>query len=451
MKLKAVLLFTLLAGVGGQHGATARQIASAYDILELPPGSSSQEARRAYRRLAKQYHPDKSTFSTEEANAKFIQLREAYEVIADRKGVDETYFRESTSFNKEQTSDSSKSDASVNVDYSFLWRALTFAASSLPLLWLIAASSNKGDIFFYHAKKDKHLIQKLLKVFPNEVQQVIALNAIKQNLLSYDDLPDALKAEPTIKQVCQPSFLNKIFGYFNLSIDHDNNISDMAKAYLATDKNLRVLGCIKPTQAILTKLFECFPKVTQHKIANDLIWQNKIPFDDLPQTIKENKRYSEMNRSCLSFIALEYPLVSSIFLGGLARSLCPSDLDQGAGFFSGVKPMDVQLYTSSMSFVRIRLHDSSLVKKQKCTEAAKIDNDKLLTPAPEVASNQALGAQTKVTMSDNLRTKKTKWVKKLEQYSSCLFERNKINFGKTNEINPELKEHGSQKHRCTIS
>jgi hypothetical protein len=50
-----------------------------YQILEIRPGSSAEEIKHAYRKLAKQYHPDIN--KTEDAHRKFIEITEAYEVL----------------------------------------------------------------------------------------------------------------------------------------------------------------------------------------------------------------------------------------------------------------------------------------------------------------------------------------------------------------------------------
>ncbi|MCL4459799.1 MAG: molecular chaperone DnaJ [Chloroflexi bacterium] len=52
-----------------------------YDILGLPRGASEEEIRKAYRRLARQYHPDVNR--EESANERFKEINEAYEVLSD--------------------------------------------------------------------------------------------------------------------------------------------------------------------------------------------------------------------------------------------------------------------------------------------------------------------------------------------------------------------------------
>ncbi len=52
-----------------------------YEILEISFGSEIPDVKKAYRRLAFKYHPDKN--SSENASEIFIELTEAYEVLKD--------------------------------------------------------------------------------------------------------------------------------------------------------------------------------------------------------------------------------------------------------------------------------------------------------------------------------------------------------------------------------
>lgn len=54
-----------------------------YKILGVPQGLDDQSLKRAYRKLALQYHPDKVDGDKAEAEAHFAELSEAYEVLSD--------------------------------------------------------------------------------------------------------------------------------------------------------------------------------------------------------------------------------------------------------------------------------------------------------------------------------------------------------------------------------
>jgi molecular chaperone DnaJ len=56
------------------------QLKDYYSILELSPSATTDEIRKAYRRLAHLYHPDKKNDDAYAA-AKFSDIKEAYEVL----------------------------------------------------------------------------------------------------------------------------------------------------------------------------------------------------------------------------------------------------------------------------------------------------------------------------------------------------------------------------------
>lgn len=56
-----------------------------YDVLEINGNASDNEIRKAYRRLALIWHPDKNTENKELAEYEFKKISEAYEVLSDPK------------------------------------------------------------------------------------------------------------------------------------------------------------------------------------------------------------------------------------------------------------------------------------------------------------------------------------------------------------------------------
>ena len=53
-----------------------------YEILGLTKGSSADEIKKAYRKVAMQYHPDRNP-GDKAAEEKFKEAAEAYEVLSD--------------------------------------------------------------------------------------------------------------------------------------------------------------------------------------------------------------------------------------------------------------------------------------------------------------------------------------------------------------------------------
>ncbi|KAJ4874799.1 Chaperone DnaJ-domain superfamily protein [Raphanus sativus] len=61
---------------------------SYYEVLGVAVDSSAEEIRRAYRKLAMKWHPDRWTkdpFRSGEAKRRFQQIQEAYSVLSDQK------------------------------------------------------------------------------------------------------------------------------------------------------------------------------------------------------------------------------------------------------------------------------------------------------------------------------------------------------------------------------
>lgn len=54
-----------------------------YEVLGLTRNATADDVRKAYRRLAMQYHPDKNPDNKEHAEVRFKEISEAYEVLSD--------------------------------------------------------------------------------------------------------------------------------------------------------------------------------------------------------------------------------------------------------------------------------------------------------------------------------------------------------------------------------
>uniref|UniRef100_A0A452R253 J domain-containing protein n=1 Tax=Ursus americanus TaxID=9643 RepID=A0A452R253_URSAM len=59
-----------------------------YEVLEVQKYASPEDIKKAYRKVALKWHPDKNPENKEEAERKFKEVAEAYEVLSNNEKRD---------------------------------------------------------------------------------------------------------------------------------------------------------------------------------------------------------------------------------------------------------------------------------------------------------------------------------------------------------------------------
>lgn len=93
MWISKPFILLLLLSASAIHFVIAGK--SYYDILQISKQATDDQIKRAYRKLALKFHPDKNP-GNDEATKKFAEINNAYEILADRekRGIYDQYGEE---------------------------------------------------------------------------------------------------------------------------------------------------------------------------------------------------------------------------------------------------------------------------------------------------------------------------------------------------------------------
>ena len=97
-----------------------------YQILGLQRDVSQEEIKKAYRRIAKQYHPD-SNPGNREAEKKFKEASEAYEVLSNEEKRENYDHKLTTEWNKPKPTKTAENKTTVKQPFPFFSTEENFA------------------------------------------------------------------------------------------------------------------------------------------------------------------------------------------------------------------------------------------------------------------------------------------------------------------------------------
>jgi curved DNA-binding protein CbpA len=117
-----------------------------YDLLEVPPTATLTQIKRAYRRLARKYHPDMNNGDPEAAEH-FKLITEAYEILSDpaqRQRYDRTRPKAHSTEITTPGDDDSEAISAVLRVLEETWQAIRARHPELPSVVLVVASGTDG-------------------------------------------------------------------------------------------------------------------------------------------------------------------------------------------------------------------------------------------------------------------------------------------------------------------
>jgi curved DNA-binding protein CbpA len=139
---------------------TATTAPGYYELLDVPPDATATQIKRAYRKLARQYHPDMNNGDTQAAGH-FKLITEAYDVLSDpaqRSTYDRTRPRQASTQVTVPAGDSDAVSAVLRV-LETTWQAIRARHPQIPPVVVVIASGTEGKQARYghHAPQRWHV------------------------------------------------------------------------------------------------------------------------------------------------------------------------------------------------------------------------------------------------------------------------------------------------------
>ncbi|MBO6048045.1 MAG: J domain-containing protein [Erysipelotrichaceae bacterium] len=173
-----------------------------YDVLGVSPDATDEEVKKAYRKLAKKYHPDANVDNPNKElyTEKFKQVQNAYKTIMDqRKNGYSSYQYQNTNqqgyqgygYGQNTYQQYSSQDQSVYMHIQQLLNAQRYGEA----MNVLESIRNKNDVWFYYAAiaqrglgnlvQAREFAQTAYSMNPNNLQYILLVQQLSGNSRTY--------------------------------------------------------------------------------------------------------------------------------------------------------------------------------------------------------------------------------------------------------------------------
>lgn len=167
-----------------------------YSILEIDAKSSTPEIKKAYRALAKRYHPDHN--STEAAREIFVQVRRAYKALVDRDAFEEEEAKASHTFAVGVALPTFLT--SREHDGLVLFGLLAVLLVGPVIIWYKFTNNKKLPRLVWHIRFDTERVASFLRLLgvqvdPKYVERQLSRKTIRELLVSLQLVPANIRED----------------------------------------------------------------------------------------------------------------------------------------------------------------------------------------------------------------------------------------------------------------